>query len=406
MKCPECYSNNIVKNGFSNKKQRYLCNDCGRETVNPIKDKAKATYEQKGNTATAIGNVKNLTHLLEKCKVDLTTWKVDRYVVNKWDVTNKEGITYENYQIKAWLQRILNNINVKEFKKELKKELKKFAVKIPKIKYKSSKEGNLLVLNLFDLHFGKLGWKEETGSNYDRKIARQRFFDAIFVLINRAKVYNIDKILFPIGNDFFNADIAYPFPQTTAGTYQQEDSRWQKVFREGRQMLVEAINYCSKIAPVDIIVIPGNHDFQKSFYLGDIIETLYANNPNVNVNNSPATRKYYQYYSNLIGFTHGGSRGETEKRLLQMMPLEVPILWSNTKFREWHLGDIHHKKAFKFKYEEDVCGLVIRYMRSLSGSDAWHAQKGFKGGIEGAEAYIYDKKYGPICNLTYNIVIK
>jgi len=207
-----------------------------------------------------------------------------------------------------------------------------------------------------------------------------------------------------VGNDFFHSDNSFPYPQTTNGTPQQTDLRWQKSFREGRKLIMEVINFLSQFADVDIVVIPGNHDFQKSFYLGDVLEMAYSKNSNVTVDNRACVRKYYQYYNNLVGFSHGSPKNETEKRLLFLMPQEVPELWAKTKFREWHLGDRHHKRVIQLKSDLDHQGIIIRYMRSLTGDDAWHARKGFIGAQKGAEAYLYHKKYGMIANFNYNII--
>jgi len=172
-----------------------------------------------------------------------------------------------------------------------------------------------------------------------------------------------------------------------------------------------------EVAPVDIIVIPGNHDFQRSFYLGDSLESLYRNHPYVFVNNEAIPHKFYEYGKSLIGFTHGNSKDVSIERLKMMMQNMEKKAWARTDFHEWHLGDIHHKKIIKaqtelvqleskFKkgqmVEEDVQGLVIRFMRSISGDDGWHTGKGFLGSIKGAEAYIYNKNEGPIHIINFN----
>ena len=285
-------------------------------------------------------------------------------------------------------------------------DIKKHSPKVKLYKYPEIEERHLLEVNLFDLHFGKLGWHEETGTtNYDSKIAAKRFMEGITGLVQKAKGFPIDRILFPVGNDFFNSDNAYPYPTTTRGTPQQDDLRWQQVFREGRKLVTEGIDYLSTVAPVDVLVVPGNHDFQKSFYLGEVLEVSYANNPNVSVNNSPNPRKYYQYGRNLIGLAHGNPQNEAFNRLIAIMPQEAPKMWATTKFREWHLGDVHHKRVWKLKSEEDFQGINIRYMRSLTGDDAWHHQKAFKGAIKGCEAYIWSHDFGMTANLNYNIIV-
>lgn len=52
MECPDCKSNNIVKNGsIANGKQKYLCKNCGRQFVlnpqkQPISDEKKELIDK------------------------------------------------------------------------------------------------------------------------------------------------------------------------------------------------------------------------------------------------------------------------------------------------------------------------------------------------------------------------
>lgn len=76
----------------------------------------KEEFSEDGNNATAelvTPTPKTLEEILEACKVDLTTWKVDHWVANKWDQGSKIGSGKSAfvrvtplYQIKVWLVRI------------------------------------------------------------------------------------------------------------------------------------------------------------------------------------------------------------------------------------------------------------------------------------------------------------
>ena len=69
------------------------------DKLDMIDDGNTRSYVSKGKT------IRTLEQLLEECEVDLKTWKVDRHVVNKWDVTMKmssgDVVTRENFQVKA-----------------------------------------------------------------------------------------------------------------------------------------------------------------------------------------------------------------------------------------------------------------------------------------------------------------
>ena len=434
MKCPVC-SAEMAKNGrkrnLNYDVQQYKCNKCGRHTVAPI---GEDQFTFTGDTDIS-GQARTLEELLAKANVDLSIWEVESYEIkdNTYQVSAKEREqdlkwtkevgkgghpvqimegtatrgdwqTKDNktFYIRVKLRRKKNTFDADKFRSELIETVKKESPVVPPI-HRNKSGSHCLEINIFDLHLGKLAWEPETGGNYDNKIAQKRFFDAIDYLSGMAQMFDIDEIMFPFGNDFFNSDSDYPYPMTTAGTPQENDLRWQKSFRTGRQMIIQAVDQLSQIAPVKLIGVQGNHDFQKVFYLGDVLEVKYANNPNVTVDNTPRTRKYYQYGKNLIGLTHGRGSDVPESRLLLLMPQEVPQMWADTKYREWHCGDIHHKKKVSIKSEEDHQGITIRYMRTLKSSDSWEYQKGYVGSIGGAEAYIWHKEQGLVSVFNYNL---
>lgn len=361
-------------------------------------NKKGATVETKRSS-----RIKNIDDLIKHCEIDLDVWEIERYVVNKWEVgSNVEGtiIVEPLFQIKAWLKKNTDILNIKKLRDELINEVQSFAPKYPKLEYKKIDNGHLLEINIFDLHFGKLCWGLETGDNYDTKIASKRFLTAIHAIIKRSEGYDIKRIVFPVGNDFFNSDTR--LNQTSAGTPQDEDVRWQKTFKAGRELLIAGIDLLSKVAPVDVVIVQGNHDWERSFYVGDVLSCWYFNNPNVEVNNQPTPRKHYKFGNCLISYTHGNNEKIIDLPLL--VASEVPKLWASTQFREIHIGHLHHKKEIKFMATQEHKGIVIRFMRSLSGTDAWHNFKGYKGAIQACEAFIWDENEGLICQFSHNLI--
>lgn len=266
---------------------------------------------------------------------------------------------------------------------------------------KISKTGNLLMPNIFDLHLGKLAWGEETGEDYDFEIAKKRFNLAIEDLIGKASGYSISKILFPVGNDIFNSDRATPFSQTTQGTPQMDDTRWQKLFREGHILITNAIQRLAKVAPVEVFMVFGNHDYERTYYLGEVLAAVFDKHPNVNINNGPKARKYYKWGCCLLGLTHGDKERTSELPLI--MAQEAKEDWANTWYREWFLGHLHHKQKFITQESKDYRGVRVTFLTSPSASDAWHYSKAFTGAIKGAEGFIFNDKEGLIGTVIHNI---
>lgn len=262
-------------------------------------------------------------------------------------------------------------------------------------------DGVLFVPCIFDLHLGKLAWGEETGEDYDMKIAEARFVTAIEDLIRKTSGHRISRILFPIGNDIYNSDKATPFAQTTSGTPQQDDSRWQKMFRTGTKLITWAVSRLAEIAPVDVVTVFSNHDHERVFYLGEVINAVYAEHPNVSVDNSPKVRKYYKYGQCLFGLAHG--HNEKAMSLPFTMAQEAKQDWADTHYREWFLGHLHHSKKIITEVGKDYSGVKVTYLTSPSATDAWHFAKNFTGSIKGCEAFVYDKQEGLIGTAVHNI---
>lgn len=365
------------------------------------------------------GHIKTLDQLLDKCQVDRDVWDIDHYYVNKWDVTSwkhGEPQTWENFQVKARLKLKEDSYLAKTAGEIFRDMTKKYEPPVVELTMKVEKdengeENNVLEICLFDLHYGKLAWNGETGENYDTKIAKKRFVYALTKLIKRAMAFPFNRILFPIGNDFFNSDTI--LNTTTQGTRQDEDLRWQKTFKSGCELLVDGINILKQTGvPIDVLVIPGNHDFERSFYLGEFLDAWFRNDAQVNVDNGANPRKYYRWGKVLLGFTHGRNEKENSLAMLMAKDKESKKHWSDTDFHEWHLGHFHRKITKKFTLldktnfvnEED--GVIIRYLSSLTGTEEWHFLKGFVGQVKAGEAFIWNDKMGMVGHLNSNYIFE
>jgi hypothetical protein len=360
-------------------------------------------------------HIKSVDELLERCNVDLDVWKVNDFLVNKWDVTSwKKGFaeTVENFQVKAKLVKKVDDEVIKTAAEIFNQLTENYTPPVLKVKselYKQeTDENNMLEISIFDFHLGKLGWNGEVKSEYNIKIASERFITSITKLINRSMGFGFKKILFPVGNDFLNVD---NMNYTTAGnTPQLEDAPWQQTFKLATELLVKGIDLMKQTgAEVDVVIVPGNHDYERSFYLGSFLEAWYNNDDTVNVDNSATPRKYYKYGNLLLGLSHG--KYEKQDSLPLLMATENKKEWGETLFHEWHLGHIHRKKNYTYgvnyvknnTVNEDL-GVTVRYLSSLSGDESWHNKKGFVGTTNAAEGFIWNEKTGLIGQVNTNII--
>lgn len=272
----------------------------------------------------------------------------------------------------------------------------RFKHKLPKGK---DAEAHARELCIFDAHLGKYAWKEESGESYDSEITMQRVDAAVSDLLDQSAPYRCEETILPIGQDLLHTDNYAG--TTTLGTPQDRDTRYQLMFRRTRGLMSWLIASCAEQTNVRVVVIPGNHDSLSAWTLGEVLAAEYANDPRVTFDGSPRKRKYVQYGKNLIGYAHG--HNEPHKRLPEIMAAEVPDLWAATTCREFHVGHFHKSKVTQPLYVDDYAGCTIRVLRSLSGTDAWHASMGYVGVPKGAECFIWKKSGGLRANLFHTV---
>jgi hypothetical protein len=304
-------------------------------------------------------------------------YQVERLLVNKWGAPGRE-----NKQIKVWLRTDINEL-------ELAERLRASLEKNPMVLRRPDLEpGELFaVLSLPDLHVGMLAWRQEVGEQYDTETALERMNTIASNLLSRLSGLRVSEIIFPIGNDLFHTDTHEN--TTTTGTRVDVDSRWQKTFQVVAEALIKGpVAWAAEIASVRVVVVPGNHDYQRAFYLGEVMRWYYEGRGlSVEVDNSPRLRKYYRRGDVLLGFTHGAWVKTNQLPLI--MANEASQDWAASVWREWLLGHFHRKREMAWNSTEEVGGVRLRVLPSLAVPDAWHYQQGFIGGIKEGTLSLY-----------------
>lgn len=271
----------------------------------------------------------------------------------------------------------------------------------PKVKELESNPSDLMLeIAIFDHHFGQLAYKSETrDEDYDLDIAEKLFMDAIEFHLQTVAHKNIGRILLPIGQDFFNADTMVS--TTTAGTYQSESGRWKYTFERGHKLLVKAIDRCRIVAPVDVVEVPGNHDEQRSFYLGRFLHAWYREDPLVSVDVGHEKHKLYKWGECLLLITHGD--GVRKGALALMFPniASEAGLWHGTHYREIHKGHLHAGSDKMTEISEEYYSIRERILPSLVPLDDWHAKKAYRA-LRESVSLLWHKKYGNIAEYKYH----
>ena len=332
--------------------------------------------------------ITSLTELVAFCQIDEVEWDIV-----SWECKAYEGYIKNNsdeieskthYSVSAKMKRNKTAVRARDVIIGLIAEMDAHSPKYKPISYSLDHEPMLALVVIADLHLGKLGWADEVGENCDSKIAERAFRQAVTELLAKVKREKPEKIAFVFGNDFFNSDNMTG--TTTKGTPQDNDGRYAKMFSLGKRMLVWAIDQALLIAPVDVIIVPGNHDRVSMFTLGDSIQSWYRNCPNVWIDNQPTDIKYYSYGHGLLGFFHG-DKGKASDLPLRMAT-EQRQRWGQTLWADWHLGHRHTERSTEYM------GVRVCFHSSLSGIDAYHYGEGYIGNRRAAKAIFYHADCG------------
>jgi hypothetical protein len=368
-------------------------------------------------TKTTARRVRTLADLIRVCEIDTAEWEVERWVCNKWDSAAKLGkdeteriAVTELYQIKAWLRRHSSAmLTMAALRDDLLADIRAEVAAARPAKAPTRKainDGWLFEFSPFDLHMGKYTWDEETVTNYDSDIAADLFNASLDFLLARALKLTdgrLERILCVFGNDVAHVDSKRG--DTTAGTRMDVDTRYIRVYRRICEIHRRAIDVLREVAPVDVKIVPGNHDELTSFHLGEILATRYDGVKHVTVDNSPRLRKYYEFGTNLFGFTHGDSEKVSELPLT--MAREVPDLWARCPSREWHIGHLHKKEGWQApgRVVQDLFsdkGVRVRRLASLSGHDAWHTKHAYMD-RRTCEGFVFHRRAGFTADLSFNV---
>lgn len=399
-----------------------LCGPCRRkERQTPdVSDGIVETPTGREITTTSASAIRTLDDLVRVCKIDLKEWEVERWVCNKWEVGAKVGDKGGKrmqvtplFQIKVWLKRpdakvaLVQSLNA-ALLADIRREVKR-APAVHRYQPNRYVPGNFLFeFAPFDLHVGKNTWAKETVVNYDIATAESLFNAALDFQLEYAMRISggkLDRILAVFGNDVSHID--NKMQTTTGGTFMDADSRYQRIVKHVTAMHRRAVDTLKSIAPLDIVIVSGNHDEHTAYHLGNLLEAVYEHDKHVTVNNNPHMRKYYEYGVNLFGFTHGVAERVIELPLT--MAREMPEAWARCSSREWHIGHLHkseqwdaHNVAAQVQTLHSDKGIRVRRLTSMSGHDAWHTKNAYMD-RRACQGFVFHKTAGFTAEVSFNI---
>lgn len=239
-------------------------------------------------------------------------------------------------------------------------------------------------LNIADFHLSK-----KTFEGDDLASKELDYFFVVDDLVSKiTQNYNIRKLVFPISNDFFHTDNYQN--TTTNGTPQDVTAWYDEEYEKGFSILADAISYLiTRAEEVEVVLVQGNHDRTKGFFVAHALEVLFKHNEKVKFQREHSITKSVVLGNTFIGYHHGNSVKLTDLPLVFATGKDAPA-FGNAKYREIHTGDKHHYMA------KEVQGVRIQQMPSLSKTDRWHRDNNFENKVHAALALVYHPEQGKI----------
>lgn len=343
----------------------------------------------------------------EEIKTEVLLLKAHGYNPDEWELVNsKNTMWHQNSKADGLKTLYASKITVKprttitfdmieKIFNGLQRDKKDQKIPKPLLYQDRDYEDNeeCLIVNFFDVHFSKLAHSSESGENYDYKIARERMINSILKYKKRFVGRVFDKIIFAIGQDYFNSE---PTGMTVGNTRQDNDSRYSVMFEKGVEALISVIDILREMGhTIYVPLVQGNHSTYVEYYAAQFLKAWYRNEDDVQIDASPSPRKYYQFGINLFGFTHNCYE---KNRIYGLMQVEAPQMWANTIERTFFTGHLHCEDV------EEKSGIFIRQAPTLCSTDAWHKREGYVGAIKRTQSFVYDKNDGLV--ETHYVIVK
>ena len=325
-------------------------------------------------------------------------WDASRHVPEGEFVIGRSIYTSDDEGNKAWLKtkrtmsEAARDKALQSFVDGLTKGVKPYK---PKAKPKTKKfDSNLLpTIVIGDAHFGMRADARETkGRDYDTKMASQDMLAAVDYLVDLAPAS--EKCLLVNVGDFIHANGSSG--TTFGGTKLDVDTRIEVVLETAAQTFLFAIDkLLAKHKSCVVVMARGNHDSDTAIALALILKFYYSKEPRVTILDPHGFFHTVQFGKNLLAVHHGDKVKAV--KLGAILPKMLPEQWSETVYRKWLVGHIHHQNAI-----ETDNGVFVEAFGTLAPPDSWHAGAGY-GASSVMNQVVFHRDGGEVIRHVYQI---
>lgn len=250
----------------------------------------------------------------------------------------------------------------------------------------------LAVYPIGDAHIGMRAWGEETqGQDWDLTIAERVQCGAMAALVGMAPP--AEQALIVNCGDWFHAD-NMEGTTSRSGHILDVDGRYAKMIRVGIKVMRQCIESAlDKHARVRVCNVIGNHDDTGAIWLSIALSHIYAGEPRVQIDTSPAPFMYHEHGKVLIGMHHGHSC--KPDRLPGVMATDQAQAWGRTEYRYWYLGHVHHQSV------KEYAGVTVESFNTLTAKDAYSAWGGYRA-QQNMKCILLHREFGEVGRHTVN----
>lgn len=223
-------------------------------------------------------------------------------------------------------------------------------------------EKDLLTLYpIADAHIGMMAWGQETGEDYDTKIAASRLSKWVSRAVAAAPASET-AIILDVG-DLTHAD--NDTNQTPASKHNLTvDTRHFRTLDATITALVTAIDAArAKHNRVIVRILPGNHNETSYMAVMFALAERYRLDDRVSVDKVPGEYFIHEFGKVMIA-AHHGHKAKPD-RLVHFFADECAEIWGRTKHRFLFTGHLHHARM------QDIGGMTHEQLRAVTARDAY-----------------------------------
>lgn len=217
------------------------------------------------------------------------------------------------------------------------------------------------VFPVADLHIGLLTDAEETGTDWNGKIAGQVFSQTFARLVSVTPSAGT-AILAQLGDLTHTDDQRNVTPQS--GHQLDADTRYFMILRRAVAAMKWAIDQLrAKYPRVIYRGCRGNHDITAHYAVTLALAEHYRDVPGVTIIDHAGEFYCHEYGANMI-LLHHGDRTKPE-RLVHFAAAEYPQIWGRTKHRLALSGHVHHETV------KEIGGMKFESLGTIIPRDAY-----------------------------------